>query len=54
MDVRPLHIIDFETEPGDGCEQANFGLCQFPGEVSHAEFRRVQTKLERLVVAFVL
>jgi hypothetical protein len=35
LDVRPLHVIAFETEPGDGCEAANFGLCLFPGEVSH-------------------
>lgn len=46
LDVRPLHIIAFETEPGDGCEQANFGLCRFPSEVPHAEFGRVQTKLK--------
>jgi hypothetical protein len=37
LDVRPLHVIAFETEPGDGCEQANFGLCLFPGEVSDPE-----------------
>jgi hypothetical protein len=30
-------VIAFETEPGDGCEQANFGLCLFPGEVSDPE-----------------
>ena len=30
LDVRPLHVIAFETEPGDGCEPANFGLCQYP------------------------
>jgi hypothetical protein len=35
LDVRPQHVIAFETEPGDGCEAANFGLCQFPSEVSH-------------------
>ena len=46
MDVLPLHLIAFETEPGDGCEPANFGLCQFPREVSHAEFGKVQTKLD--------
>jgi hypothetical protein len=45
MDVRPLHIIAFETEPGDGCEQANFGLCQYPGEVSDPGFGRHKTKL---------
>jgi len=44
MDVAPLQVIAFETEPGDGCEPANFGLCQFPSEVSHPEFGKLQTK----------
>jgi hypothetical protein len=46
LDVRPLHIIAFETEPGDGCEASNFGLCRFPSEVSHPEFGRLPTKLK--------
>jgi hypothetical protein len=46
LDVRPSHLIAFETEPGDGCEQANFGLCQYPSEVSDPEFGKHQTKLE--------
>ena len=29
LDVPPLHVIAFEAEPGDGCERANFGLCQY-------------------------
>jgi hypothetical protein len=33
LDVQPLNIIAFETEPGDGCEQANFGLCRFPSHL---------------------
>ena len=45
LDVRPLHVIAFETEPGDGCEAANFGLCQYPGEVSDPGFGRHKTKL---------
>jgi hypothetical protein len=45
LDVRPLHIIAFETEPGDGCEQANFGLCQYPGEVSDPGSGRHLTKM---------
>lgn len=45
MDVLPQHVIAFETEPGDGCEPANFGLCHFPRELSHPEFGKVQTKL---------
>jgi hypothetical protein len=45
LDVRPLHIIAFETEPGDGCEVANFGLCQFPSELSRPEYGKHKTKL---------
>jgi hypothetical protein len=46
MSVLPLHVIAFETEPGDGCEPANFGLCQFPRAVSHPEFGKRKTKLK--------
>jgi hypothetical protein len=46
LDVRPQHIIAFETEPGDGCEAANFGLCQYPREVSDPGFERHKTKLK--------
>jgi hypothetical protein len=46
MDVLPQHVIAFATEPGDGCEPANFGLCQFPSEVSHPDFGKLQTKLK--------
>jgi len=45
MEVLPLHVLAFETEPGDGCESANFGLCQFPTEVSHPDFGKLQTEL---------
>lgn len=46
MDVLPQHLIAFETEPGDGCEPANFGLCRFPSEVPHAQFGKLKTKLK--------
>jgi hypothetical protein len=46
MDVLPQHVIAFETEPGDGCESANFGLCRFPSEISHPQFGKLQTKLK--------
>ena len=45
MNVLPLNVIAFETMPGDGCEPANFGLCQFPSEISRPEFGKVKTKL---------
>jgi hypothetical protein len=28
--VRPVHLMAFATWPGEGCEEANFGLCQYP------------------------
>ena len=28
--VKPSHVIAFTTLPGDGCEPANIGLCQYP------------------------
>jgi hypothetical protein len=28
--VDPKHVIAFSADPGDGCEQANFGLCLYP------------------------
>ena len=31
--VTPKHLIAFETLPGDGCEQANFGLCRYPAVI---------------------
>jgi hypothetical protein len=46
LDVLPLQVIAFETEPGDGCEPANFGLCQFPTDVAHPEFGNLLTKLK--------
>jgi hypothetical protein len=46
IDILPQQIIAFETEPGDGCERANFGLGLFPAEVSHPEFGKLKTKLE--------
>ena len=45
MDVLPLHVIAFETEPGEGCEPANFGLCRYPTAVSHPEFGTRKTNL---------
>jgi hypothetical protein len=28
--VKPIHVIAFSTDPGEGCEQANFGLAVYP------------------------
>lgn len=29
--VSPKRLIAFSAWPGEGCEQSNFGLCQYPG-----------------------
>lgn len=33
MRVLPTHLIAFTAWPGEGCEESNFGLCQFPDRV---------------------
>ena len=40
--VPPARVIAFGTLPGDGCEQANFGLCLYPAtiEVEHDGIKR--------------
>jgi hypothetical protein len=35
--VVPTHVIAFETQPGDGCEPANFGLCRYPAVIEIEE-----------------
>lgn len=32
--IEPKHVIAFSTDPGDDCEQANFGLCLYPAVLS--------------------
>ena len=44
MGVSPTRMIAFSTWPGDGCEQANFGLCQYPVSVKH-QGNTIPTKL---------
>jgi hypothetical protein len=36
--VSPVRVIAFNVRTGDGCEDANFGLCQYPNEIP-AEYR---------------
>lgn len=31
--VPPVRVIAFDTWPGEGCEPANFGLCQYPATI---------------------
>jgi len=37
--VAPQHVIAFQTQPGDGCEPANFGLCRYPAFLEVADQR---------------
>lgn len=48
--VAPKHVVAFSCDVGDGCEEANFGLCTYPGvlditdpRTGHA--RRLRTEL---------
>jgi hypothetical protein len=34
FDVKPTHIIGFSAWPGDGCEEANFGVCRYPASIT--------------------
>lgn len=31
--VSPIHLVAFSTCPGDGCEEANFGLATYPATI---------------------
>lgn len=33
IEVAPTRLIAFDTWPGEGCEAANFGLCQYPATI---------------------
>lgn len=39
MSLSPLEAILFRTWPGEGCEEANFGLCRFPKSVLYEEIK---------------
>jgi len=44
LGVPPTRIIAFETWPGEGCEAANFGLCQYPASIKHRG-KTIRTKM---------
>lgn len=44
LGVPPSRVIAFETWPGEGCEWANFGFCQYPATLEY-EGQRLRTKL---------
>ena len=43
--VSPTRIIAFTAWPGDGCEESNFGLCQYPAELVDPRHGKLKTKL---------
>ena len=45
LNVSPRRLIAFTTTPGDGCEQANFGLCLYPTMLEVHDGLRIQTNL---------
>lgn len=44
IQVSPTHLIAFSTWPGEGCEEANFGLCRYPATTVHRG-KRIKTGL---------
>lgn len=40
--VPPLHVIAFSSWPGEGCEEANFGLCRYPPTMTLPSVRQPQ------------
>ena len=38
-------MIAFTAWPGEGCEESNFGLCQYPAEVVDPRHGKLKTKL---------
>jgi hypothetical protein len=44
--VAPVSLFAFTAWPGEGCEEANFGLCQFPTEVIDPRHGKLKTGLD--------
>jgi len=43
--VSPTRLIAFTTWPGEGCEESNFGLCQYPASIVDPRHGKLNTKL---------
>ena len=49
--VTPTHVLAFSAWPGNGCEEANIGLCRFPAAIEiedplrHGRRRTIPTRL---------
>lgn len=47
--VAPQYVIAFTTQPGNGCEPANFGLCRYPSAIEVDDHRPGTTGRKRRV-----
>jgi hypothetical protein len=43
--VNPAQVIAFTAWPGEGCEDSNIGLCQYPSEIFSSQHGTLKTKL---------
>ena len=43
--VLPTRLIAFTAWPGEGCEESNFGLCQYPAEIVDPRHGKLKTRL---------
>jgi hypothetical protein len=44
--VSPKRVIAFTAWPGEGCEESNFGLCQFPATINTERHGKIKTRLD--------
>jgi hypothetical protein len=44
--VSPKRVIAFTTWPGEGCEESNFGLCQFPATITTERHGKIKSRLD--------
>ena len=45
LSVKPRRVICFHAWPGEGCEESNFGLCQYPAETFSPHHGRLKTRM---------
>jgi hypothetical protein len=45
ISVSPKRMIAFTAWPGDGCEESNIGLCQYPAEIFSPNLGTLKTRM---------
>ena len=45
ISVPPKRMIAFTAWPGEGCEESNIGLCQYPAEIFSPNLGTLKTKM---------